>query len=90
VTLGSFRVRREKGAPSFIRLPKLALHLINEQRKRTGNGYSVWTCVALSRHKREFDKRVNAKRQQAGEPDIPHWTLHDPMRSAPWGGRPLI
>jgi integrase len=71
----------EKGAPSFIRLPKLALHLINEQRKRTGNGYSVWTCVALSRHKREFDKRVNAKRQQAGEPDIPHWTLHDLRRT---------
>jgi hypothetical protein len=41
----------------------------------------VWTCVALSRHKREFDKRVNAKRQQAGEPDIPHWTLHDLRRT---------
>jgi integrase len=75
------REAREKGAPSFIRLPKLALDLINEQRKRTGNGYSVWTCVALSRHKRRFDERIKAKRQHAGEPDLPPWVLHDLRRT---------
>ena len=74
---------REKGAPSFIRLPKLALDLIKEQRTCKRNSDDrVWHCVALSRHKREFDRRVNATRQQAGEPDLPHFVLHDFRRVA--------
>jgi integrase len=74
---------REKGAPHFIRLPKLALDLINEQRPlRRNSNDRVWHCTALSRHKREFDKRVNAARQLAGEPDMPHFTLHDARRTA--------
>jgi integrase len=74
---------REKGAPSFIRLPKLALDLINEQRALQRNSDSrVWHCVALSRLKKEFDARVNAKRREAGEPDMPKWVLHDARRCA--------
>jgi len=74
---------REKGAPSFIRLPQLALELIKEQRALQRNSNNrVWHCTALSRHKREFDKRVNATRQQAGEPDMPHYVLHDFRRTA--------
>jgi integrase len=73
---------REKGAPSFIRFPKLALDLIEEQRAlRRNSSNRIWHCVALSRHKREFDKRVNATRQQAGEPDMPQWQLHDLRRT---------
>jgi hypothetical protein len=73
---------REKGAPHFIRLPKLALDLIKEQRGlRRNSNDRIWHCVALSRHKRAFDARVNATRQQAGEPDMPNFVLHDLRRT---------
>jgi integrase len=67
------RQAREKGAPSFIRLPKLAIDLLAEQAKLTkGKGDRVWKCVALSRHKRDFDRRC----------PIVHWVLHDLRRVA--------
>src|SRR5215470_11425774 len=77
------RTEREKRAPSFIRLPKMALDLINEQRAlRRNSSNRIWHCVALSRLKKEFDTRVNATRQQAGEPEMPKWVLHDFRRTA--------
>jgi len=73
---------REKGYPSCIRLPKLALDLIKEQRGlRRNSNDRIWHCVALSRHKRAFDARINATRQQAGEPKMPQWQLHDLRRT---------
>jgi integrase len=64
---------REKGAPSFIRLPTLALELITEQRALRRNSTDrVWHCVALSRRKREFNERC----------PIEPWCLHDLRRVA--------
>jgi integrase len=62
---------REKGTPKYIRLSPLALKILNEQ-LASHDGERIWNCVALSRHKREFDKRC----------PIPHFVLHDLRRSA--------
>jgi integrase len=77
------KVDRAKGAPSFIRLPKYALDLINEQRAlRRNHNDRIWHCRALSKYKKAFDARVNAKRREEDQPDMPHYILHDFRRVA--------
>ncbi len=69
---------REKGNGGTLRLPAMARAVVDEQPRRSGNGY-----VFAGRHDGHFVGWANGKRLiNAKVGDIPRWTIHDLRRTA--------
>ena len=69
---------REKGNAGVLKLPTLAVNIINSQPRLLGNPYVFAgrgrvPMSAFSKRKRKLDRKL---------PDLPNWTLHDLRRTA--------
>ena len=69
---------REKGTGGALKLPTIALDIINRQPIVKGNPY-----IFASAHGKHFNSFGRCKQQLDGIlPDMPHWTPHDLRRTA--------
>jgi integrase len=80
------KAARQKGVCEKMRLPWLALEIINKRPKRgkyvfgaARNPNKPFTGFGMTNA--VFDKKLNAAREAKGLPPIEHWTNHDTRRS---------